>query len=95
VSEAGTKPSGLGTMRRRAVDVTELVQTSLINDNLLPLVVRPATDGVDLAAWAASNRDQVDAWFDKHGAILFRGFGLAGAPEFESVAGAIAGELFA
>ena len=95
MSEAGTKPSGLGTMRRKAVDVTELVQTSLFNDNLLPLVVQPAMDGVDLAAWAASHRDQIDTWFDKHGAILFRGFSLDGAPDFESVAGAIAGELFA
>jgi len=95
VSEAGTKPSGLGTMRRKAVDTTELVQTSLFNDNLLPLVVQPAMDGVDLAAWAASHREQIDAWFDKHGAVLFRGFGLAGAPEFEAVAGGIAGELFA
>ena len=28
-----------------------------------------------------------NAWFDKHGAILFRGFGLAGAEDFERVAG--------
>ena len=52
-------------------------------------------DGVDLADWAASHRDQVDAWFDTHGAILFRGFGLSGVEDFERVAGAIAGELFA
>ena len=52
-------------------------------------------DGVDLAEWAASHRDEVDGWFDKHGAILFRGFGLSGVEDFERVAGAIAGELFA
>ena len=66
-------------MRRKAVDVTELVETSLFNDNPLPLVVQPAMEGVDLAEWAASHRDEIDAWFDKHGAILFRGFGLDGA----------------
>jgi alpha-ketoglutarate-dependent taurine dioxygenase len=89
------KPLGLGAMRRKAVDVTELVQTSLFDENPLPLVVGPATEGVDLADWAATHRDQVDGWFDKHGAILFRGFGLAGVEDFERVAGAVAGELFA
>jgi alpha-ketoglutarate-dependent taurine dioxygenase len=53
-------------------------------------------DGVDLADWAASHADDINTWFDKHGAILFRGFGLNGAEEFERAAGAIAGdELFA
>ncbi len=42
----------------------------------LPLVVRPAVDGVDLFAWADANRDQVEKLLQKHGALLFRGFGL-------------------
>ena len=95
MNDAGSKPLGLGTMRRKAVDVAELVQTSLFNDNPLPLVVQPAMDGVDLADWSATHRDEIDGWFDKHGAILFRGFGLSGVQDFESVAGGIAGELFA
>ena len=97
-TEAGHEaraPLGLGTMRRKAVDVTELVATSTIDGNPLPLVVKPVTEGVDLADWAASNLDQVEAWYDKHGAILFRDFGLTGVQDFEKVAGAIAGELFA
>ncbi len=97
-SEGGepTKPSGLGAVRRRAVAVEELVQTSTVGDNPLPLFARPATDGVDLADWAASHGEELNAWFDKHGAILFRGFGLAGAEDFERAAGTIAGdELFA
>lgn len=95
IAQEGRKPLGLGTMRRKAVDIAELVQTSLFDENLLPLVVQPSMDGVDLAAWATTHRDEIDGWFDKHGAILFRGFGLTGVEEFESVAGAIAGELFA
>ena len=51
-------------------------------------------DGVDLAAWAASHRDELGGWYDKHGAILFRGFGLKSVEDFEAVASAIAGELF-
>src|SRR5437660_1433108 len=92
--EVVPKPSGLGSMRRKAVEVTELVQTSTMGDSLLPLVARPSMDGVDLTAWAASHRDEIDGWYDKHGAILFRGFGLSGVEDFESVASAIAGELF-
>jgi alpha-ketoglutarate-dependent taurine dioxygenase len=82
-------------MRRKAVDVAELVETNLIDGNELPQVVTPTTAGVDLADWAASHRGRIDAWFDRHGAILFRDFGLSGAEDFERVAGAIAGELFA
>ena len=61
-------------MRRKAVDVTELVETNMIDGNPLPLVVTPVTEGVDLADWATSHRDEVDSWFDKHGGILFREF---------------------
>jgi len=91
----GRRPMGLGTMRRKSVEVSELVETDLIDGNLLPLIVRPGMDGVDLPGWAAAHRDEIDGWFDKHGAILFRGFGLENAKDFEAVAGAIAGELFA
>jgi len=98
VSEApedvAQKPSGLGSMRRKAVETTELVQTSLIGEGLLPLVAQPSMDGVDLAAWAASHREELDGWYDKHGAILFRGFGLKSVEDFEAVAIAIAGDLF-
>jgi alpha-ketoglutarate-dependent taurine dioxygenase len=99
MSETGTgegarKPAGIGTMRRKAVDVTKLVETSTIDGNPLPLIVRPAMEGVDLAEWAASHRDEVEAWFNVHGALLFRGFPLDGVDDFERVAGAVAGELF-
>jgi alpha-ketoglutarate-dependent taurine dioxygenase len=93
--QAQAKPRGLGEIRRKAVDVTNLVETSLIDGNELPLVVQPAMEGVSLPDWVATHGDQLDAWFDKHGAILFRGFGLTGVPDFEAVASAIAVDLFA
>jgi alpha-ketoglutarate-dependent taurine dioxygenase len=84
-------------MRRKAVQTTELVQTGFLpgNEERLPLVITPAVDNVDLAAWCASHSEDVERHLDRHGAILFRGFPLADAPEFEAVASTIAGELFA
>jgi alpha-ketoglutarate-dependent taurine dioxygenase len=87
---------GLKGMRRKAVQTTELVQTGFLPDNegRLPLVITPTVDNVDLAAWCASHSEDVERYLDLHGAILFRGFPLADAPEFEGVASTIAGELF-
>lgn len=45
----------------------------------LPLLVRPANPDVALAGWIAAHRDQLRAWLDLHGAVLFRGFGGADA----------------
>ncbi len=42
----------------------------------LPLVIRPAVDGVDLVEWAASNREEVESLLQKHGGLLFRGFAM-------------------
>jgi alpha-ketoglutarate-dependent taurine dioxygenase len=83
-------------MRRKAVQSTELVQTGFLpgREERLPLIVTPAVDNVDLPAWCASHAEEVESHLDRHGAILFRGFPLAGAPEFEAVATTIAGELF-
>ncbi|MBA3806794.1 MAG: TauD/TfdA family dioxygenase [Solirubrobacterales bacterium] len=83
-------------MRRKAVQASELVQTGFLADGegRLPLVITPAVDNVDLAAWCASHLEDVEGHLDRHGAILFRGFPMTGAPEFEAVASTIAGELF-
>ncbi|HWJ49517.1 MAG TPA: TauD/TfdA family dioxygenase [Solirubrobacteraceae bacterium] len=88
---------GLRGMRRKAVQTTELVQTGFLpgNDGRLPLVITPAVDNVDLAAWCASHLEDVEGHLDRHGAILFRGFPLVGAEDFEAVASTIAGDLFA
>jgi alpha-ketoglutarate-dependent taurine dioxygenase len=87
---------GLRGMRRKAVETSELVQIGFLpgNEERLPLVITPAVDNVDLAAWCASHIEDVEGHLDRHGAILFRGFPMKGAPEFEAVASTIAGELF-
>ncbi len=88
---------GLRGMRRKAVGSTELVRTGFLpgNEEKMPLVITPAVDNVDLAAWCASHKDELDGYFDRYGAILFRGFPLNDAKEFEAVAASIASDLFA
>jgi alpha-ketoglutarate-dependent taurine dioxygenase len=88
---------GLRAMRRKAVESTKLVETGFLpgNEGKFPLVITPAVDNVDLAGWCASNKPALDGYFDKYGAILFRGFGLESAEDFEAVASGIASDLFA
>jgi alpha-ketoglutarate-dependent taurine dioxygenase len=59
----------------------------------LPLVLRPAADGVDLAAWLSGHRELVETQLAQHGALLFRGFPLAEAEDLAGVVRAVAGEL--
>jgi alpha-ketoglutarate-dependent taurine dioxygenase len=85
----------LGSVRRRAVATGSLVETRQVGEQVLPLMISPAVDGVDLGEWIESNRDELEGYFDRHGAILFRGFALDGAKEFERAASAIVPDLFA
>ncbi len=64
------------------------------SDQPLPLVVQPAIDDVDLAAWARDNRTTVEQELFTHGAVLFRGFALKGPEDFEQVAQALCPTLF-
>ena len=59
-----------------------------------PLVIEPRVDDVDLAAWAREHRDFVDRKLRRHGALLFRGFGLSEVSQFENVANALCPELY-
>jgi len=96
-SETTQTIGGLRSVRRRGIDTTRLIQTSFVagNDERLPLVVTPAAPGVGLAEWCAGNRNEVEGWFDRYGAVLFRGFGLEGARDFEGVASSLTPDLFA
>jgi alpha-ketoglutarate-dependent taurine dioxygenase len=86
----------MAARRRVAAPTHELVTTGPYpgTDGLLPLVVRPAVDGVDLAAWAAGHRDEVFQQLYRHGAILFRGFGLRTPSDFEAAAAALCPDLY-
>ena len=88
--------SGLRRRPRRGVDLAQFdpVERSALRDGeLTPLVLRPRAE-VDLEEWIASHRGELDADLDRHGAILLRGFGVDTSARFESIAGAVCGELF-
>jgi amino acid adenylation domain-containing protein len=87
----------LRNVRRKAVDLSQVssIRTSYLDpEQKLPLVIEPATEDVDLAEWAAGNRQFIEENLRSHGALLWRGFALDSVPEFEKFAGAICPELF-
>jgi alpha-ketoglutarate-dependent taurine dioxygenase len=59
----------------------------------LPVVIQPVLDGIDLAAWAESNREFIEAQLLKHGAILFRNFGVNLPTDFQQVAKSMCPDL--
>ncbi|MCF5657016.1 TauD/TfdA family dioxygenase [Pseudomonas poae] len=85
-------PRTLGGVRRKAMNVAprQLVSERLLSaDHALPLVLEPAVEGVDLAAWAASERDALEQKLLQHGALLFRGFGVNSVEQFDQVIAAL------
>jgi amino acid adenylation domain-containing protein len=50
---------------------------------ILPLVVRPLEDGVELTAWVAANPSLIERRLLEHGAILFRDFHLGSQADFD------------
>jgi len=85
-----------GSVRRKTISVSQsnLIKTELIQStSLLPLVVQPAGERLNLITWAASNRDWIETHLLKHGGILFRNFKINGTTEFEQFIQTISGEL--
>lgn len=76
--------------QRSAAATAELVTMEpLTEGERLPLLVRPAADGVDLVAWARANRERVESLLDVHGGILFRGFGRETPEQLRELAEAL------
>lgn len=42
----------------------------------LPFVISPESSGMDVFEWAKNNEDFIETELDRHGALLFRGFGV-------------------
>lgn len=59
----------------------------------LPLVVRPAVNGIDLVEWAAANVGFIESYLLRNGAILFRDFGIAEVRKFERLIEVVSGRL--
>jgi len=97
VENTATLKKSLGAIRRKAVDLSHFSpvrETQLNESELLPLVIEPAADQVDLAEWARNHRDYVNSKLHQHGGVLFRGFGLSTPEDFEGVAAAIYKEIY-
>lgn len=90
------KPS-LGQLRRAkpayvSAALPEAVRHfPLFQDRPLPLVFQPEAPGANLAEWAASNRQLWEQKLCQHGALLFRGFSVNEAAEFERVINVMGG----
>jgi alpha-ketoglutarate-dependent taurine dioxygenase len=68
-----------------------IVSERLQGGGELPLVIKPAQQGLDLIAWAESHREFISAHLAHHGAILFRGFELNTADDLEGFIKATSG----
>jgi alpha-ketoglutarate-dependent taurine dioxygenase len=77
---------GLRTRKVTPVSMSTdtLVRYSYLDDtSTLPLVITPATADVDLFGWLATDRQRIAEQLMKHGALLFRGFGVSRPELFE------------
>lgn len=97
MSNLESKPlTQLKTIRRKALTLSsaELIKTELIQpEQPLPLVIKPAVDGVNLLTWAANNREFIETKILQHGGILFRNFQITEIAEFEQLIQTISGKL--
>lgn len=86
----------VSTFKRRAVCLSSqrLVSEDYLKpDKPFPLLIQPATDDIDLIAWATSRRDLIETRLLNHGAILFRGFKIDSVSRFEQFARVFSSEL--
>jgi amino acid adenylation domain-containing protein len=99
--EKAMKPTELSrfkSVKPKAVSlqpIEEMVETGFLREGqTLPLVVTPRVADVDPVEWAAGARDFVEAKLLRHGAVLFRGFGITSTDVFERFAANLATGLF-
>jgi alpha-ketoglutarate-dependent taurine dioxygenase len=91
-----TRPAPFRAGARKSIGGTPdslIVEETFAPDQPLPLVIRPAVAGLDPMQWAAANRDMVEQRLQKHGAVLFRGFGVDTVEAFNDFVQAVVGEL--
>ncbi|HKG20409.1 MAG TPA: TauD/TfdA family dioxygenase [Blastocatellia bacterium] len=92
---SGPALEGPAAFRRRAVSLSQQGQVStefLRPDQSLPLLIRPALDGLRLADWAAGNGPFIRSSLAMHGGLLFRGFGINTAEGFQDLIANVSSE---
>lgn len=79
----------LAARSRKAIRFSSenLIKTEfLFEDKAIPLLVRPSVEGVNLLEWSKANHDFIQSQLLKHGAILFRSFGVSSIEAFQAFA---------
>lgn len=77
----------LPQIKRRAVSVSPENQVKgycLNPGDEFIYVIEPALKNVDLIAWGAANKREIESKLYRHGAILFRGFDVNSVGQFET-----------
>ena len=69
-----------------------LTEARLVPGPPLPLVIEPATAGIDAVAWATAQRRPIRELLLRHGGILFRGFTRGSVETLASFIAAVSGE---
>ena len=95
-SNKAAKLAKLKKVKPQAVDTNrELVEhRELVPGSLLPLILEPTAPDVDLNSWALNHLDFIDEKLQRHGGLLFRGFGLRSVTDFEGFAKQVCPSLF-
>ena len=95
-TEPGPKPApkklALAGRRAAMVPAGELVREEP-GPMGLPLILTPAVAGVDPLAWAEAHRTGIEEKLLRHGALLFRGFGLSSIEGLQAFVRAVCGDL--
>ena len=79
-----TSPVAMAAVRCRPLNV----------GSELPLVIEPVSADLDPCVWASQNREFIETSLRRHAGLLFRGFGLSTAQDFEAFAEAIQPGLY-
>lgn len=100
MTESSDEPNGFDRFRRAPRKSIRLTETALIKTGYLPgaserfpLVIEPNEQELNPADWARGQRDFIKAELHRHGALLFRGFRIETAAQYEQFARAVFPEL--
>jgi Taurine catabolism dioxygenase TauD, TfdA family len=87
--------TSLRTTQRQPVlvDTESVVRMVAMGDAGLPLCIEPTLPGIDAAAWIANHCSSLEPLLARHGAILFRGFGVSDQIAFRNVVAATGSKL--
>jgi alpha-ketoglutarate-dependent taurine dioxygenase len=83
-------------IKRKLVNLAQdkLIELDNVASQEIPLVIKSSIIDIDITDWVQGNQAFIEEKLLKYGAILFRGFNVVTAAEFERFSLAICSELF-